>query len=96
MKAFQPDHQDRGELHGMTVVIETSDTRVYVGRYDQERDGLIVMKDADIFEEGQGSKEEYLKRAAQFGVWKKHDHVSIPSADVLSIRKLADITFERR
>ena len=91
MKAFQPDHQDRGELHGMTVVIETSDTRVYVGRYDQEQDGLIVVKDVDIFEEGQGSKEEYLKRAAQFGVWKKHDRLTIPKADVVSIKRLAEI-----
>ena len=96
MKAFQPDHQNRGELHGITVVIETSGARMYVGRYDQEQNGLIVVRDADVFEDGQGSKEEYLSRAAQLGVWKKHEQLSIPSAEVLSIRKLADITVERR
>ena len=91
MKAFQPAHQNRGELHGMTVVIETTDTRVYVGRYDQEQDGLIVVRDADIFEEGQGSKEEYLRRAARFGVWKKHDRLTIPKADVVSIKRLSEL-----
>ena len=96
MKAFRPDHQDRGELHGITVVIETSGDRMYIGRYDQEQKGMIVVRDVDVFEEGEGSKEEYLNRAAQFGVWKKHEQLSIPSAEVVSIRKLAEIVLDRR
>ena len=36
------------------------------------------------------SKEEYVRRAAQLGVWKKHDHLVIPSDRIASVRRLGE------
>jgi hypothetical protein len=37
------------------------------------------------------SKDDYVKRAAQLGVWKKYDQLLIPNARVVSIRRLGEI-----
>ena len=34
--------------------------------------------------------QDYVKRAAQLGVWKKHDHLRIPNERVVSIRRLGE------
>jgi hypothetical protein len=47
--------------------------------------------DLHIDGENGRSKEDYVKRAAQLGVWKKYDHMMIPSARVVSIRRLGEI-----
>ena len=36
-------HQDRGELHGITVVVDTRGPRVYVGRCETEDAQEIVL-----------------------------------------------------
>ena len=30
-------HDDKGELHGITVVVETNGRRIYIGRCDEEK-----------------------------------------------------------
>ena len=85
-------HDDLGELHGITVVVETTGPRLYVGRCHEENHEVVILLDADHHEEGESdtSREDYLKKAFQFGVWKKHDRITIPRADVRSIRRLGE------
>lgn len=88
-----PEHRRLGELHGITVVVDT-DGPVYVGRFFEERDGSLLLLDADLHEEGAGggiSKAEYLSRAARYGVWKRFPSVSVPRSGVTSVRRLADL-----
>jgi hypothetical protein len=42
---FHPGH---AELHGITVVLETSGSLTYVGRYDKEDDGAVHMHDVGV------------------------------------------------
>lgn len=86
-------HQGKGELHGITVVVETVGPEVWVGRCDEVGPRGVVLHDADVHRDGDGgpSRTEYLSRAAQFGVWKRYDHVVVPTERVTSIRRLAEL-----
>ena len=41
--------------------------------------------------EGGRSKEEYVKRAAMVGTWKKYDGLMIPKERIASVRKLGEL-----
>lgn len=86
-------HQHKGELHGITVVVETTGDAVWVGRCDEVTPEGVVLLDADVHREGEDgrSNADYLKRAAQFGVWKKHDHHVVPTAEVKAVRRLGEV-----
>ena len=86
-------HNGLGDLHGVTVVVDTHGSRVYVGRCWVEQPDGIVLVDADVHDEGPGlpSKVEYLQKAARFGVWKKLDQVKVPAEEVASVRLLGAI-----
>lgn len=87
-----PGHRHLGELHGITVAVDT-DGPVYVGRFFEERDGALLLLDAASHEEGAGgvTKAAYLSRAAEYGVWRQYPSVSVPRSTVTSVRRLADI-----
>ena len=89
-------HHDRGALHGITVVVDTSGPRVYVGRCDTEGPDGIVLLDVDVHADGEGgrSKADYVQAVARFGHWKKHDRVVVPGAEIASVRRLGDIATE--
>ena len=86
-------HDGMGELHGITVVVDTTGAAVFVGRCHELDDIRIVLLDADVFEERAGgeTKAAFVARAAQFGVWKSRDSVMIPRAEIASIRRLGEI-----
>lgn len=86
-------HQDKGELHGITVVVDTVGDEIYVGRCDELTEERILLHDVDVHREGDGgrSKEEYVERAAQLGTWKKFDQLAIPAAAIASVRRLGDL-----
>ena len=85
-------HDDKGALHGITVYAQAGDT-VYVGRCDTLDDQRLVLHDADEHAEGQEGRtnDEYLQRAARFGVWKKHDLLVLPAAGLGPVRPLGDL-----
>lgn len=86
---FHPGHS---ELHGITVVVETRDSRTYVGRYDSEDDRGVHLLDVGIHEPGAGlSKEEYLRKSVKFGVRSEHKHLVVPADRVLRITRLGDV-----
>jgi hypothetical protein len=86
-------HQGKSELHGITVVVDTTGPEVFVGRCDDMDDRGILLNDVDVHQDGEGgrSKEEYVKRAAMLGVWKKHDRLFIPGDRIASVRRLGEI-----
>lgn len=84
-------HDDMGELHGITVVAVAGET-VYVGRCHEMAAGRLEMLDVDQHVEGQDGRTnaEYLDRAAKFGVWKKHDRLILPLADIQDVVPLGN------
>lgn len=89
-------HQDMGELHGITVVVDTHGPKVYIGRCHEIVDDGVILLDADEHADGaEGrSKKEYVRRAAEYGVWKKHTRLVVPRSEVASIRRLGEIADE--
>ncbi|HEX3531320.1 MAG TPA: hypothetical protein VH988_30020 [Thermoanaerobaculia bacterium] len=85
-------HQGMSEWHGITVVVDTDGPEVFVGRCHDVNDQGVFLHDVDFHCDGDNgrSKEDYVKRAAQLGVWKKHDHLRIPNERVVSIRRLGE------
>jgi hypothetical protein len=85
-------HEGKSELHGITVVVDTVSSKVYIGRCWDMDDREIVLVDADEHEEGGGgrSKEEFVREAARVGVWKKHDRLTVPRSQVAWIRPLGE------
>jgi hypothetical protein len=86
-------HDDKHDLHGITVVVDTSGPEIFVGRCDDMDENQVLLVDADVHRDGDGgrSKEEYVARAAGLGYWKKHDRLRIDRRAVTSIRRLGDL-----
>lgn len=86
---FHPGH---AELHGITVVLETNGSRTYVGRYDSEDTAGVHLMDVGVHDAaaGQGSKEEYVRKSAKFGIRTDHKHLVVPASQVARITRLGD------
>jgi hypothetical protein len=86
-------HQGKCELHGITVVVDTTGAEVFVGRCDDMDERGIVLDDVDVHRDGEEgrSKEQYVKRAALYGVFKKYDRLFIPKDKVASIQRLGKV-----
>ncbi len=89
-------HQHKHELHGITVVVDAQSadgvSETYVGRCDDIVGGKIILLDGDVHREGDaGSKEDFLRKAARFGPWKKFDEALVDTERVQAIRRLGDL-----
>ena len=86
-------HQGKGELHGITVVVDTPGATAYIGRCDTVTDEGAYLLDVDVYEAqpGDPSKEAWIRRASKVGQWKKHDQVFVPRDQIASIQRLADV-----
>ncbi len=86
-------HQDTHELHGITIVVDTTGDEIFIGRCDDIDEREVILLDADVHRDrGEGrSKEDYLRRAAKFGVWKRYDRVVVARDKVVSIRRLGEL-----
>ena len=89
-------HQGKSELHGITVVVETSGGDLYVGRCEDEDQSKVILLDADMHRlTDEVSREDYLERAARFGVWNRLPRVELERPDVTSIRRLGEFEGKR-
>lgn len=89
---FHPGH---APLHGITVVVETSDERTYVGRYDvEDQRGIHLLDAGSHIPSGPSelTKDEYLRKCAKFGVAREHQHLVVPAERVVRITRLSDIS----
>jgi hypothetical protein len=87
---FHPGHQ---ELHGITVVVETDGPHTYVGRFDSQDQRGVVMHDVGVYDASAGaaSRDEYLTRAAKFGIRAEHKQLLIPGDQVVRITRFTDL-----
>lgn len=78
-------------LHGITVVVDALENRVYIGRYHSEGDDGILLNDVDVRDfETPEARAAHVARSAQFGVFKNTERVKVPRAHVLTVRRLID------
>ena len=87
---FHPGHQ---ELHGITVVLETSGSKTYVGRFDSQDAHGVHLHDVGVHDASAGgaSKEEFLRRSAKFGIRAEHRDLLVPAGEVAKISRLVDL-----
>lgn len=86
-------HDDKHELHGITVVVDTVGDEVFVGRCDDMDSERLILLDADVHRDGDGgkSKEDWVQRASRFGVWPRHRRLVLPRERVASVRRLGEV-----
>ena len=85
-------HHGKGDLHGITVVVDTPGPQVYVGRCDTVTPDGVVLLDGEVHEATAAApKAAWIAQAARFGVWKRFDRVVVPSKEVASIVRLGDV-----
>lgn len=74
------------------MVVETSGPQTYVGRFDSEDDAGVHLLDVGVHESGGNeSKDEYVRRSAQFGIRVERKHLIVPRQEVARIAKLGEI-----
>jgi hypothetical protein len=76
----------------VTVVVETSGPLTYVGRFDSEDQAGVHLLDVGVHDGGSGgSREEYVRRSARFGVRTDRKHLIVPRAEVSRITPLGEV-----
>ncbi len=87
-------HSNKGDLHGITVVVETRGTQVYVGRCDTQTPEGILLLDCDEHDESSSEtpRQEYLQKVVKFGHWKKHDRLFVANDDIASVQRLGELS----
>jgi hypothetical protein len=86
-------HHDKHQLHGITVVVDTDGPEVWVGRCDDMDDQRLILLDADAHRDGDDgpTQDDWLARAAEYGVWARHRRVVLPRERVRSVRPLGEL-----
>ena len=83
---FHPGHH---ELHGVTVVVETTGPLTYVGRFDTEDEAGVHLLDVGVHDAATGgTREDFVRRSARFGVRSDRKHLVVPLAEVARITPL--------
>ena len=90
--SFEP-HTDRGPLHGITVLVETDDGTLVVGRCHEATDRHVILLDADQHTD-EGDRQQWIDRAARWGVFPKHRSMNLKADRVVSIRPLGEVAAE--
>ena len=85
-------HANKGDLHGITVVVDTTGAELYIGRFFEQRGDGIVLLDVARHRDGANgvSKQQYVDTAARYGQWKELAQVLVPLPEVRSVTRLAD------
>jgi hypothetical protein len=84
---FHPGHH---ELHGVTVILETTRGVTYVGRFDTRDDRGVHLLNVSIHDAHAGgpSLEEFLARVRKYGVRAERKHLLVPHPEVKTVRRL--------
>lgn len=95
MAVFHPNHD---ELHGFTVCLETHGDMTYVGRWDHQHEGRILLLGVAQHRDGDGGvpRAEFIRQSALWGVRQDLPQVIINASDMKSVRKLGEIATELR
>jgi len=84
-------HHGHDELHGITVVARHVDGTVFVGRFDQEDQGKILLLDVSTQPAApEGEIATFLARTMKFGVRVDRKHLAIPTTELTSVTPLQE------
>jgi hypothetical protein len=76
----------------VTVVVETSGLLTYVGRFDTEDSAGVHLLDVGVHDAAAGgTREEFVRRSARFGVRTDRKHLVVPRAQVARITPLGEV-----
>ena len=85
-------HDNKHELHGITVVVETDGSELFVGRCDDMDEERVLLLDVDVHSGGdEETRRRYLEQAAAWGVFAKHRRLVVDRRRVTSVRRLGDL-----
>jgi hypothetical protein len=76
----------------VTVVVETSGLLTFVGRFDTEDSAGVHLLDVGVHDAAAGgTREEFVRRSARFGVRTDRKHLVVPRAQVARITPLGEV-----
>jgi hypothetical protein len=74
------------------VVVETGGALTYIGRFDTEDEAGVHLLNVGVHDAAAGgSKDDYVRRSAKFGVRAERPHLVVPRREVARITKLGEI-----
>jgi hypothetical protein len=76
----------------VTVVVETQGLLTYVGRFDTEDAAGVHLLDVGVHDAaGGGTREEFVRRSARFGVRTDQKHLVVPRVQISRITPLGEV-----
>ena len=82
-------HKKRQELHGITVIVTGVSGTTWVGRFHEQTDEGVQLKDVGIHDGSQGPLESWLEKLRKFGIPVDERAVLVPAAEVVGLERLA-------
>jgi hypothetical protein len=74
------------------VVVETRGPLTYVGRFDTEDEAGVHLLNVGLHDASAGgSREEYLRRSARFGIRAERQHLVVQRREIMRITRLVDM-----
>lgn len=85
-------HDTSDPMHGVTVVVETHDDELWVGRCNRVEEGRVLLFESDRFDAAETAtpKSDWLQRAAMVGFHPRYPKLELPRDRVKSIRPLLE------
>jgi hypothetical protein len=76
----------------VTVVVETAGPLTYVGRFDTEDEAGVHLLDVGMHDASTGgTREEFVRRSARFGIRTDRKHLVVPRGEVARITRLGEV-----
>jgi hypothetical protein len=90
-------HENREELHGITVVMAGVSGKTYLGRFHETTERGVAMRDLGVHDPGTSEHDlpAWIDRARQFGIAVEHRLLVVPTGEVGSIVRLSEWKGER-
>ena len=87
---FHPGHQ---ELHGVTVVLDTTTGITHVGRFHEQNERGVLLHGAASNDPASAgaTREDFLRRTLKFGIRVDHKQLVVPGNEVAAITPLGDL-----
>jgi len=84
-------HEQRDELHGITVVIHGVSGRTYVGRWHERGSRGVIMRDVAIHDPDANALplEEWLGKQRKFGIAVQEKHMIVPNEEAAEVSLLS-------
>jgi hypothetical protein len=77
-------HENREELHGITVVMTGASGKTYLGRFHETTPRGIAMRDVGVHDPAASEHDRatWIERASRFGIAVEHKLLVVPTEEV--------------